>query len=178
MASNERLRPQHSGSSTVISPLSPQFLLSQSLRCLINSHSKYFSKTFFIDKNLWLRYYFMLKLQLPCLLPYVVDGAQHRVDSDSWIVQYNSNSMLSDERVSTCTTLSSGNFFLITTSTVFQSSIWLERELSDFTGINFLGLVDTRRLLLDYFEDKQQWQTHISNDKNYNNSFYDIFLAF
>ena len=63
-------------------------------------------------------------------------------------------------------------------SPVYASCVWLERELSDFTNINFIGLTDTRRLLLDYFEEKTLWETHISNDKNYNNTIYDILLAY
>jgi len=63
--------------------------------------------------------------------------------------------MLSDARSSVVTKLSTKNFSILTTSTIYHSSIWLERELSDFTGIDFKGLTDTRRLLLDYFEDKR-----------------------
>ena len=93
-------------------------------------------------------------------------------------MQFNLTTMLEDERLSLYTTVSQTDFALTTTTTIYPSSVWLERELGDFTGLNFLGLVDTRRLLLDYFEPKMSWQTHISNDKNYNESLYDISLSY
>jgi NADH:ubiquinone oxidoreductase 27 kD subunit len=37
---------------------------------------------------------------------------------------------------------------------VYASSVWLERELSEFFGIYFSGLLDSRRLLLDYTKPK------------------------
>jgi len=62
--------------------------------------------------------------------------------------------MLSDNRCSVYTNVSRDDFSLLTITSVFKSSVWLERELADFTGLNFIGLLDTRRLLLDYFEQR------------------------
>lgn len=62
--------------------------------------------------------------------------------------------MLFDNRTNIHTVIALKDFSLNSVSSVYQSCIWLERELSDFTNINFIGLTDTRRLLLDYFEKK------------------------
>lgn len=35
-------------------------------------------------------------------------------------------------------------------SNIFQNALWVERELSEMFGINFLNKLDTRNLLLDY----------------------------
>lgn len=86
--------------------------------------------------------------------------------------------MLIDERLNVVTRVPVKLLKISSLSSVFRSTEWLERELTDFTGFNFCGLTDTRRLLLDYFEERQTYQTHVSNDKNYNNVFYDISLAF
>lgn len=86
--------------------------------------------------------------------------------------------MLADERVTVHTSVRPSSYFIPTVSTIYKSCVWLERELSDFTNINFLGLTDTRRLLLDYFESKQAWSTHISNDKNFDNTLYDVCLSY
>jgi hypothetical protein len=120
----------------------------------------------------------MFKLVVPTNLPYVVDGVQYKAGLTNWLVQFNTNTMMSDNRAAVYTLLPASSLALVSTSKTFASSVWLEREISDFTGINFLGLVDTRRLLLDYFEPKQVWQTHISNDKNFSNTLYDVFLVF
>lgn len=35
-------------------------------------------------------------------------------------------------------------------SSIYNSSVWVERELSEFNKINFIGIKDSRRLLTDY----------------------------
>ena len=42
------------------------------------------------------------------------------------------------------------NVSLNSISEIFQNATWLEREVWDFFGLNFLGQKDLRRLLLDY----------------------------
>lgn len=37
-----------------------------------------------------------------------------------------------------------------TLSTLISSVVWLEREVSEFSYILFIGLLDSRRLLKDY----------------------------
>lgn len=155
-----------------------QFLLAQTSLCLFNLQTKYYCKTFFIDRGLWGKNFSMVYLYLPNLLTYLVDGAQLQTAPTTWTLQYTTSTMLSDERSLFTTHLLVSKFFINSVCKSFPSAVWLERELSDFTGINFLGLVDTRRLLLDYFESKQGWQTHIANDKNYNNLVYDLCLSY
>ena len=119
-----------------------------------------------------------MKIQIPNKLLYVADGLQFPTAVGSWVVQFNTNGMLTDSRLHLATVLPVSDYSLITSSTLFRSSTWLERELSDFTNIYFSGLTDTRRLLLDYFEEKQVCQTHVSNDKNFNNNLYDVNLSY
>ncbi len=120
----------------------------------------------------------MSKIHVPTKLNILVDGAQFNLNADTWVVQYNLVHMLNDNRLSVYTTIHVGDYSLPSLSTVYKSCIWLERELSDFTNLNFLGLKDTRRLLLDYFEIKSNWQTHVNNDKNFNEVLYDIMLSY
>lgn len=155
-----------------------QFLLGQNLVHLCVSFSRYDTNINYLDAGFWAKYFFLLKLHIPCVLSYVVDGAQYKATPSHLAVQFNVNDMVSDIRASAIALVAHESFALSTIGQIFPSSIWLERELADFTGLNFTGLRDTRRLLLDYFEDRQAWQTHLPNDKNYNNSLYDICLVF
>lgn len=157
---------------------SPQFLLNQATICLVNRNSKYFTKHYYLNRTLWAKFFLLQRLDLPQRLAHVVDGAQFSSSSNTWVLQYNLNVMLTDDRTTVNTSVNSNKFYLSSVSSVFKSCVWLERELSDFTNINFIGLSDTRRLLLDYFENKQVWQTHVANDKNFNNSLYDVCLSF
>jgi len=51
-------------------------------------------------------------------------------------------------------------------SNIFKSTIWLERELSEFTGLFFIRAVDSRKLLLDYLDvKKKKTNLHFSNTK-------------
>ncbi len=156
----------------------PFYLLNQTSFCLITNPMHYFTQHYHVSKNLWSKFFILFKLDTPYRLPYVVDGIQFATPGNVWIVQFNLNTMLTDERTTVHTSVKPSSFYIPTSSTAFKSCVWLERELSDFTNINFLGLTDTRRLLLDYFESKQVWSTHVSNDKNFNNTLYDVCLSY
>lgn len=132
----------------------PYFLLNQQIEVVTSSDRKYFNSTIYVDKNYWAKFFSMTKLSVPSKLPVVVDGAQYSIQSGNWVFQYNLTHLLSDNRCSVYTNVTRDAFSLLTITPIFKSSIWLERELSDFTGLNFIGLLDTRRLLLDYFEQK------------------------
>lgn len=160
------------------SQMLPYFLLNQQLKVVVSSDKKYFNSTVFVHKDFWGKFFCMAKLVVPSKLPIIVDGLQYSSSTNSWIFQYNLTHLLSDNRYSVFTYVERDDFSLMTTTSVYKSSVWLERELSDFTGVNFIGLLDTRRLLLDYFEQKANWQTHINNDKNFNESLYDIMLSY
>ena len=86
----------------------------------------------------------------------VTDGVQFLSSTGSWVLQFNYSDNLSDVRTQLFTSLNNQLFCVSSVSSIYSSCVWLERELSDFSNINFLGLCDTRKLLLDYFEDKQQ----------------------
>lgn len=160
------------------SPTLPYFLINQHLKIVVSADKRYFNSTVYVDRNYWARFFCMTKLTVPSKLPIIVDGIQYTTAANTWVLQYNLTHLLSDNRCSAFTYVSRDDFSVLTTTFTFRSSVWLERELSDFTGINFIGLLDTRRLLLDYFEQKTSWQTHTNNDKNYNESLYDIMLSY
>lgn len=154
------------------------FVIPNTALWLFSNNPKHSINTVFVERIFWAKFLLLTKLTLPNKLTHVADGLQFPTTANSWVVQLNTNSMLSDTRVHVVTSLPSDDYTLITSTTLFRSSIWLERELSDFTNIHFTGLLDTRRLLLDYFEEKQVCQSHVSNDKNFNNNLYDISLNF
>lgn len=154
------------------------FLLNTTSIWLFTTNPKHSVNAVFVERVFWAKLLLLMKIQVPNRLFYVVDGAQFPATATNWVVQFNTNTMLSDTRVHIITSLPVNDLTLTTTSTLFKSSTWLERELSDFTNIYFDGLVDTRRLLLDYFEEKQVYQSHVSNDKNFNNNLYDVSLNF
>ena len=156
----------------------PYFLVNQYLMVLVSNDSKYFNNILYLDKNYWAKFFTLTKLTFPTHLTAIVDGIQYSSTQSEHTVQFNTTQFLNDTRLSVYTNVPRVDYCLPTTSCVYKSSVWLERELSDFTGINFTGLVDTRRLLLDYFEPKMGWQTHISNDKNFNETLYDIMLSY
>ena len=116
----------------------------------------------------------MTLLDLPNSITYVVDGLTFVSQPTKLVIQFNLNKMVDDSRLSILTCVVNLSPQINSISTVFPSTVWLERELQEFSGISFLGLSDTRRLLLDYLEHKGFCQTHLGNDKNFNNNFYDI----
>ena len=66
-----------------------------------------------------------------------------------------------------CCVVYQNNSKFLSTSTILSSCVWLERELSEFNVINFVGLVDTRRLLLDYTIQKGSVHTHTEKQSRY-----------
>lgn len=156
----------------------PYFLLNQHLTVIVSKDTKYFNNTLYVDKNYWAKFFTLAKLNVPTQLTAIVDGVQYGSTLSDHIIQFNTTQFLNDTRLSVYTCVPHHDFSLPTTTCVYKSSVWLERELSDFTGLNFWGLIDTRRLLLDYFEPKMTWQTHINNDKNFNETLYDIMLSY
>lgn len=155
----------------------PIFLLNYTHYC-VDSLSKYYFKTIYVDRFFWVKPFLYSLLDLSNLSFYLIDGVQFKYKDRHLIVQYNSNTMLTSNHLNFFTTIPLACLNLISIASLLRSSTWLERELSEFSGITFLGLLDTRKLLLDYFEFKQIWQTHIGNDKYYNSNLYDITLIF
>lgn len=135
-----------------------------------------FTTNYYLSSRDWHIFWMRSSLEIPIKYFHIVDGLQYRVVNDYPVIVYYANNMLTDSRVSVSTELTTVNK-LVSLSWLFSSTVWLERELSDFSNITFIQLRDTRRLLLDYLEPKQVWATHIQMDKNYNNTFYDVFLT-
>ena len=154
------------------------FLFSSQCGFIALNNWKHYSNTCFLESTYWSKFSLYTKLSLPNNSTQVTDGIQFLSSTGSWVLQFNYSNNLSDTRAQLFTILSNQLFYISSVSVVYPSCVWLERELSDFSNINFLGLQDTRRLLLDYFEDKQQWQTHKLIDKNFNASLYDINLSY
>ncbi len=144
----------------------------------LNSSSKYFCKILYVDKVLWLKYFSWHLISVTDKDYYIIDGIQYKSNNSSLVIQYNISTLTSSNHLIIFTTIYNNNLKLGSISGLFKSCTWLEREISEFTGIVFLGLTDTRRLLLDYFEPKHNWQTHISNDKFFSSRLYDITLSF
>ncbi len=154
------------------------FLMSGIINIFYKEQSHYLGQIYYIEKNFWAKSSLYLSLVLPNKLPYVVDGLQYCDLSNNLKLQYNFNFMLTDTRLHIYTKILENNFTCNSISCIFLSCVWLERELSDFTGLLFEGLLDNRRLLLDYFQDKQYWKTHIANERSYSNLVYEVSLNF
>lgn len=145
---------------------------------LFSGTQKKFTISICLDQRRWVSYFFGYVLRLPANLIHLVDGAVWFSSTVKATIQFNTNNVLLENRESLVTFAETSTLWNDSVSKVLPSSVWLERELSDFSGLSFFGLTDTRRLLLDYLEPKQVWQTHLGNDKNYNNSIYDISVNF
>lgn len=65
-------------------------------------------------------------------------------------------------------TFSVNNFPIISTSQIFLNSLWLEKEIKEFNNIHYINLLDSRRLLTDYFTNFKV------NNNNYKTDGYDI----
>ena len=156
---------------------STMFLLNSTHYC-VDVFSKYYFKAIYIDRFFWIKPFLYSLLDLSNNSFYVIDGAQFRYRDSHFVIQFNCNTMASSNHLNFFSMLPLVSLVITSISSLFKSSGWLERELSEFTGIVFLGLFDTRRLLLDYFESKYPWQGHIGNDRSYNSNLYDITLNF
>ncbi len=157
----------------------PEMFLSFGVvRALYKNQSRYLSQIYYVEKKSWTKTSLYLYLCVPHKLPYVVDGLQYRRDGATLTLQYNYNFMLTDTRLHLYTEVSESQFFCESISGLFPSTIWLERELSEFTGLVFEGLQDNRRLLLDYFHEKHSPQTHVDNERSYSNVIYEVSLNF
>lgn len=149
------------------------------LQYTYSATSRGFTFNVFSPKMFWVCFFSNSLVNSTRGLFYIMDGFFFPGKNCSSInFQYNCNDLITSSRINVATTVSLSNFSLSSVSCIYSSTIWLERELSDFSNILFFGLSDTRRLLLDYFEVKGFWQTHISNDKNFNNLVYDINILF
>ena len=154
------------------------FLLGGSTTCLFKHKSKYINQIYFINKSYWSKTALYQYMVLPSKLTYVVDGLQFFHSDRLLILQYNYSFFLRDIRVSLFTNIAINGYSCVSLSSIFLSTIWLERELSEFSGLFFEGLSDSRRLLIDYFQRKRYPRTHIDNERSYSDLTYEVSLNF
>lgn len=137
-----------------------------------------FTTTAGLDSSLWCRFFFTSKLKLPQNLIHVIDGVLWTPSTSTFNLQFNLNEMLSEERLLIFTNLTTTTFKQSSISFIFNSVCWLERELSEFSGLIIYNLNDTRRLLTDYIQEKDNVETHCGNDRQFDNLIYDISFSF
>ena len=81
---------------------------------------------------------------------------------DKVSIRYHLSDLLNNNRINVFINLQNKKQNNITSiSNIYFSSKWIERELQEFNNINFVSLIDSRRLLTDY--------TYSLNNKNMNN---------
>ena len=127
----------------------------------------------FIEKTYWTKMLLLQKCNLAHTIFYVVDGIQYN-SSNNTTIQFNCNSMATDVRLNIYTLINELDHKISSVSTVFPSTNWLERELSEFTNVFFYNSPDTRRLLLDYFQNKREVYTYSSKGNSYSSVYYDV----
>lgn len=66
-------------------------------------------------------------------------------------------------------------FLLPSLSNIFYNSVWLEREILDFSQFTIYNLKDTRRLLLDYLQKRQHPHSTFCYNYTYNNYLNDLY---
>lgn len=57
---------------------------------------------------------------------------------------------------------------LTSVSNVYPNAVWLEREMGEMYDLSFVGLKDTRKLLLEYSTPRGILKSMFSNQANYN----------
>lgn len=67
------------------------------------------------------------------------------------------------------------NLFLPSLSNIFYNSVWLEREILDFSQFTIYNLKDTRRLMLDYLQKRQHPHLTFNYNYTYNNYVQDLY---
>jgi NADH:ubiquinone oxidoreductase subunit C len=152
-------------------------LVSHSLVSVYSFNAKYFLQINYTESTSWFKSFLSQKCDLTSKLFYIVDGSQF-LFNNIFTVQFNCNSMATDFRVHLYTSVCRSSLRLDTVSVIYESTTWLEREISDFTNIFFENSMDTRRLLLDYFQPKEEINTHINNEKSYSNLYYEVILNY
>ncbi len=154
------------------------FLISENTTVLYSSSNKYVNQILYVDQTYWAKINLLSRVTLPNNLLYLVDGAQFTSKGNITTFYYNYSSFSLDIRYSVYTSINSQNFQLLSISSIFSSSLWLERELSDFTNIFFCGLYDTRRLLIDYFQEKKYYVSHSKEFRSFSNFYYEVVINY
>jgi Ni,Fe-hydrogenase III component G len=113
------------------------------------------------------------KLQIPANLYYLVDAAQCQ-SYEKTSLYFSFSTLLTDNRELLVISAKTNTFQVPSLATIFKAAVWLERELSDFSGLSFKGLTDTRGLLLDYLDIKSQRTTHNMTTPTYSPVVYEV----
>lgn len=150
------------------------FLLNSSVFCFYGNKPKYYNFFFYLEPKFMARYALLSSVSMSMPMIYLVDASQFRVGPNEWSIIYNWSDMSSDTRISVFTEITYFSYEIPSISSIYRSAAWLEREISDFTNLLFIGSVDTRRLLLDYLSSKHSWETHTDYEKSFDNCLYEI----
>lgn len=78
---------------------------------------------------------------------------------------YANSCLLTNNKINIYISLLKTKNSILSISNIFKSTTWVERELQEFNNITFLFLRDSRRLLTDYTNDKNNY----NKDNYYNN---------
>ena len=79
-----------------------------------------------------------------------LSSSTNRVSAPKMLLVYNFHNMFSQERLFLFTTGCSSSQSVKSISALFSNANWLEREVSEMSGISFVGKQDLRNLMLSY----------------------------
>lgn len=130
--------------------------------------------TYYSSKSNLFRLMFLHKSINFCKGPYIVDAAQFSNTLKTSTLVYTLNCMLDDKVFNINIDINRDLYIVSTLTTLYKSSIWLERELSEFTGLVFSGSLDSRRLLMDYTDCKGSTTIQNLDLKIFSNSWYEV----
>ena len=127
----------------------------------------------FISASLLQKLTLYKKLQIPTNLYYLIDAAQYH-NSHETSLYFSFSTLLTDNHELLVISANTNSLQVPSLAKIFNSAVWLERELSDFTGLSFEGLTDTRGLLLDYLGVKTQPTPHTPTTNTYSAINYEV----
>lgn len=112
----------------------------------------------------------------PNSLYYILDGFQFLSKPNHIVYTQVINSLLQDTLFTFNVDINSSSLSIQSVSGFFESASWLEREISEFSGAVFVGNSDSRRLLLDYVDDKGVKSTHSSTWVDFSGTYGELLL--
>ncbi len=130
-----------------------------------------------IQKSKWWHFFFYKYLFNIQSQVSITDGVHYYTLPTQLTLSYIITCLQTSTRTLAFTKIDQISFECPTLTHLFKSTNWLERELSDFSGLYFTNSKDTRRLLLDYTVSKKQPQTHQLWELNYSPQFSEILLT-
>lgn len=140
----------------------------------LNSSVGFYS--FFFRKNFLHASVAHLRICISNHLYYILDGFQFLSKPNHMFYTQVVNSLLQDTLCTFNVEVCSSSLSIQSVSRFFESAGWLEREISEFSGILFVGNSDSRRLLLDYIDDKGVKSTHNSTWEDFSGAYSELLL--